>query len=456
MPYETDERLKSFLDTNQMYREQMCLAILEIDKRFSDVRPRHPRGGPDGGRDIDAIFSGVSAGTERTRSMKAVFNDSQRAFGAVGFLNQANDSDAQKAKITAKFKDDLNEVLKQKPKPDAFIFFTNVNLTVGEKDKLVRWAKEQGIAYAEIFDRERLRISLDNPDGFGIRYQYLQIPLSEAEQATFFARWGDDIQGVISDGFGRAQKSLNRILFLQEANLPLTHLTAILDLDKQYSANEIGHFRAFASMQLKAPVNGLMSFLFGTTDRYERLNARTVEEVGKGRPGIKESMCGGQWEMRIPKQELESQSNEKEAGGEDDSNLKYERAGTFSSVGQDPVKAIRVRYDCDSFIRFFPVPRLQDVDDCLFVFFLNRKLADKVKGIRVYANAYKLLEVDLSGFKIDDTLFEPEIPLLFTRDELDDPWVRLRPDRASAFDIRFSDQTPRRFFHADEVADSPL
>jgi hypothetical protein len=35
MPYETDERLKNFLDTNQLHREQMCLAVMSIDKRFS-------------------------------------------------------------------------------------------------------------------------------------------------------------------------------------------------------------------------------------------------------------------------------------------------------------------------------------------------------------------------------------------------------------------------------------
>jgi len=54
--YETDERLKNYLDTNQLRREQLCLAVMAIDRRFSDVRPRHPRGGPDGGRDIEAVW----------------------------------------------------------------------------------------------------------------------------------------------------------------------------------------------------------------------------------------------------------------------------------------------------------------------------------------------------------------------------------------------------------------
>ncbi len=223
MPYETDERLKNYLDTNQMRREQMCLAVMAIDKRFSDVRPRHPRGGPDGARDIEAMFNGV-----------------QRAFGAVGFINQATDSDSDKRRTQNKFIDDLTEALKQQPQPEVFIFFTNVNLTLQEKDGLVKVAQANGIAYAELFDRERIRISLDNPDGLSIRFQYLGIPLSEAEQATFFARWGDDIQGVIADGFGQVQTLLNRILFLEEAALPLLDLTVVLELDKEWRGSEIG------------------------------------------------------------------------------------------------------------------------------------------------------------------------------------------------------------------------
>jgi hypothetical protein len=68
LAYQTEQRLKNYLDTNQLHREQLCLAVVALDKRFSEVRPRHPRGGPDGGRDIEAIFK-----------------KDQRAFGAVGF-----------------------------------------------------------------------------------------------------------------------------------------------------------------------------------------------------------------------------------------------------------------------------------------------------------------------------------------------------------------------------------
>jgi hypothetical protein len=250
----TDERLKSYLDTNQLPREQMCRAILSIDKRFSDVRPRHPRGGRDGGRDIEAIY-----------------RYDQIAFGAVGFVNQANDSTEQKKSIKIKFKSDLASALSSDVKPNVFIFLTNINLTISEKQSLIKNAKKSGILFCEILDRERLRIALDSPDGFYIRFQYLDLPLSEEEQASFFARWGDDIQSVISTGFQRVENTLHRILFLQEAVDALAHLTLSFELDNKYPAEEIGHFRLFCSIYLKEPKHNILSILFGASDKSNRM-----------------------------------------------------------------------------------------------------------------------------------------------------------------------------------------
>lgn len=196
MSYQTDERLKSYLDTNQLYREQMCRAVLATDKRFSDVRPRHPRGGPDGGRDIQAVY-----------------RDEQTAFGAVGFVNQGNDSDEQKKIIKKKFSDDLESAISADKNLTAFVFFTNINLTIGEKDALIEQAKKKGVVFCDVLDRERIRITLDSPDGFYIRFQYLNITLSAEEQASFFSRWGDDIQSIISSGFQKVEGTLNRVLF---------------------------------------------------------------------------------------------------------------------------------------------------------------------------------------------------------------------------------------------------
>jgi hypothetical protein len=433
MPYETDERLKSYLDTNQMHREQLCLAVMSIDRRFSDVRPRHPRGGPDRARDIDAVFNGV-----------------QRTFGAVGFVNQATDSEQHKKDAKVKFKEDLDVALQQQPRPEVFVFFTNVNLPLGEKDELIHAAKQKGVAHAEVFDRERIRLSLDNPDGLSIRFQYLGIPLSEAEQATFFARWGNDIQGVIADGFGEVRKSLNRIFFLQEAELPLTALTVVFQLDREYGGGEIGHFRAFAFVHLKAPSQGLISFVFGSTDNSARLEATNVEGLGLGKSGITHSMCGGQWEMRIPENGPEAE--EPDNDGDERAEYKYQRTATFTSVGRNPLTTIGIQFSQDTFIRLMSLPNLLDLDESMFLFYLNRSLADKVDSIQIYANEYKLKEIRRDGFKIEnDFRGKKGVSLVFSDEELADTWVTLAPPEASTFRIRFSEQTPRRFLSAEEV-----
>jgi len=278
MSYETDERLKGRLDTNQLARERLCLAVLSIDKRFTEVKPRHPRGGPDGARDIQAIF-----------------RESQVAFAAVGFLSQANDSDEHRRRATVKFEEDLDAAIAAEPQLKVFVFFTNVNLRLSEKSERENSARRRGITQCEIIDRERIRIALDSPDGLAARYQYLGISLSDAEQASFFAKWGDDIQGVVSEGFGKLERTLNRLQFLAETNLPLSHFTVLLQLDREYAGGEIGHFRAFCSLEIVEPRDRVVGLLFGSTDNPNRMNATVVSELNLALGGIQNAMCGRQW-----------------------------------------------------------------------------------------------------------------------------------------------------------------
>jgi len=128
MPYSTDQALKSHLDANQLAQERMCLAILALDRRFSEVRPRHPYGGRDGGIDIDAVFNGK-----------------QRAAAAVGFMIGANDSREQKRVVSKKFSDDAQTAIKHEPLPSVFVFFTNVKLTLTEQRNLKVKAAEIGV-----------------------------------------------------------------------------------------------------------------------------------------------------------------------------------------------------------------------------------------------------------------------------------------------------------------------
>jgi hypothetical protein len=258
VPHDTDQKLKSYLDTNQLARERLCLAILALDKRFTDVRPRHPHGGRDGGIDIDAVFNGK-----------------QRAAAAIGFLIGANDSHEQKRAIKKKFGDDARTAIETEPKPSVFVFFTNVRLTITEQKNLRARATGLGFAGADIFDRERMRVVLDSVDGFAARFQYLAIPLSEAEQASFFARWGDDIQSVIATSFQRVERTLDRLLFLQEANDILGSLTVVFELDRTYDADEINHFRAFCDVMLVEEKHNISGMFFGSTDLTHRFYEAT-------------------------------------------------------------------------------------------------------------------------------------------------------------------------------------
>lgn len=422
MSYETDEYLKSFLDTNQLAREQMCLAVLAIDRRFTDVKPRHPRGGRDGGRDIEALFQATL-----------------KVFGAVGFVNQANDSEDQKNRIKSKFDEDITAARKNDPEFQMFVFFTNINLTIGEKEQLVDTAAKRGLRRTEIYDRERIRIVLDSPDGLSIRYQYLQIPLSEAEQATFFARWGDDIQSVISDGFGRLGKALNRLTFLAETQLPLEGLTVLLDLDREYTAPEIQHFRAFCSLWLVEEKAGFNHCIFGSADNTSRLDANSEKQLNLEQSGISKAICGAQWEVHTEK---DSNSAEYQKG--------FRQTGSSKSVGRDKIQQIAIRYHgANDFMRITPYLLLRDLDLAKFVFYMNGSLFEKLDSIAVYANEYKLAHLRKDALRAEPR--NPDIPMLFTNDELADAWVVVRPPRSSLFELRFSETTPTRFFAAEEI-----
>jgi hypothetical protein len=411
----------------------MCRAILSIDQRYSDVRPRHPRGGRDGGRDLEAVY-----------------REAQIAYGAVGFVNQANDSSEQKKNIREKFISDLKSALSSNNELNVFVFFTNINLTIGEKDALINIARASNINHCEILDRERIRISLDSPDGFSIRFQYLNIPLSEAEQASFFAQWGDDIQQVISSGFKNIENGINRLLFLEESSNPIHHFTISFELKDKYPAETIGHFRAFCYMNLKEIKKNIFAVIFGSSDKLNRMRSDVKGKVSSNFPGIKHGISSGQWEHRI---DLEKEKSDDIEGAEYDE--KYIKAGERSSIGKNDVEFIDIFYSKDSFIRYMPTISLKDLDEAMYLPLMNKSLAEKLKAIHVYSDGYKIQEFGLDDFSIDTAMFKPNIPVEFTEEELSDPWVRIRPSNfASMFQINFFDKTPKRMFMPELVENS--
>ncbi|MGM4984387.1 hypothetical protein [Rhizobium sp. 11_C7_N12_5] len=254
----------------------------------------------------------------------------------------ANDSAEQKKAIYKKFKSDVHSTLPDLttpdgqvlPKPEIFVSLTNPDLTVTEETTLIGFTKEEGFAGCEIMDRERIRIALDAVDGFATRFQSLGIVLSEAEQASFFSRWGDDIQFVISTGFSSLNQTLSRVLFLQETGDVLDGLYVRYELDREYTADEIGHFRIFVAMTLNEPKLNIFQILFGASDKSGRYRP---QDNTWDNPGIGAGKGGGYWERHV---------GGHSDGDEDDANSKWQCVGTWSSVGQAPVDGLEPSCQC--------------------------------------------------------------------------------------------------------------
>jgi hypothetical protein len=166
-PRLTEERLRHYLDGNQLMRERMCLALLAILGPYSDVRPRRPKGGPDGSRDIECRYQGNIV-----------------TWGAVGFRNGGgNDTEARTA-AQKKFRDDLDNAVKENPGLQGFVFFTNVDLTPTQKDDLIAYGKSNNVREVDVFDMELLRNALDSPAGLLVREQYLDIPMTSERKPS--------------------------------------------------------------------------------------------------------------------------------------------------------------------------------------------------------------------------------------------------------------------------------
>jgi hypothetical protein len=229
----TNERLRTALNGDQPSRERMCLAVLARDRNYSDVPPRRPEGGPDGGRDIQAV------------------RDSQLCFGAVGFLNSVSDSPQDTNAIKKKFRGDVSIAISTVPKPRSFVFFTNVDMTPGEVEELRSWGVSQGLSFVDIYWRERICQVLDSPEGLAIRYQYLSIPLSEAEQASFFSRFGIDLEHLVRGGFDSLERKIDGLEFAHWKDGTIREVELELGFRKYEESRRESreHFRVFLELQ---------------------------------------------------------------------------------------------------------------------------------------------------------------------------------------------------------------
>lgn len=403
----TDERLCSWLDSDNLTRERLSLAIIKSNNKYKDVYPVHPRGGPDKGRDIEAILN------------------NEKVIIAVGFLNSANDSNDHRKKIIKKFESDLKRAKEEFEDLHSFVFITNVNLTMTQKEKAKQYAKSNGISFCDIYDRELIRILLDSPDGFVIRYQYLGISLSETEQVAFFTKWGDALQNFISKSFESVDEKLSRIQFLQEANRPLRSLNCILRLKDELYINDSSHFRIVMVIMPTTPLKKFRQLHIGACDVGLSSGIKRSNFIDDG-------IILSFWEDN-PKHVIMSGS-------------RSWNKPVFTIIANGGYSEWDIRN---------PMINLCDLDECHFGFFVNESLARIIRSIEVNANDYLLWFSEIDNLHIDEHKTIPLTPWDFTPSELKDKWVRIMPSSGVGF-LSFGDITPKRIYHPKPISTNYL
>jgi len=139
---------------------------------FQDVDPQHPLGGPDGLKDVRCSRNG------KTWIAAAFFPPTRPAF----------------KEIQEKFDHDFAGVAANDA--EAFAFFVNQPLTIGERETLQ--SKTGGVP-TEIYHLERIRALLDSPKGCGVRLEYFRIPMTEPEQWAFWSAMNHDVVRKLSE-----------------------------------------------------------------------------------------------------------------------------------------------------------------------------------------------------------------------------------------------------------------
>jgi hypothetical protein len=202
----------------------MCLALLPLLGPYTREQPRRPKGGPDGGRDIEAAYQGTIP-----------------VWGAVGFRNGGGADDSARYDAEEKFKSDLDRALAENPLLAGFVFFTNVDLTPTRIESLKTHSHGKNIKIIDVFDMERLRHVLDSPEGLIARLQYLDIPMSATEQAALVAKFGNQLQNAVTARFDRVERTLAQMERFLDFQKPLLRLDVYIELAQPATSVAIGN-----------------------------------------------------------------------------------------------------------------------------------------------------------------------------------------------------------------------
>lgn len=126
---------------------------------YEGIDPTHPRGGPDGLKDV------------------VCFHEGKKWIGAFYFAPSQTGFPATRKK----FVHDLEGVTKNNA--DGIAFVTNQPITDGQRNQIANLVPNH---LADIYHLERLVTILNRPVNYGVRLEFLDIEMTKEEQLAFF------------------------------------------------------------------------------------------------------------------------------------------------------------------------------------------------------------------------------------------------------------------------------
>ena len=153
---ETWARLRDW-QRGQPHAERLAGHILR-SAGYTAIDPSHPLGGPDGLKDFVCAREG-------------------RRFIAAAYFPTRRVTPGQ---VRTKFLGDLRGVSANEA--DGIAFITNQEMTLGQRTALLQAA---GDVTVDLFHLGRVAEILDQPINYGVRVEYLDIPMSLEEQVAF-------------------------------------------------------------------------------------------------------------------------------------------------------------------------------------------------------------------------------------------------------------------------------
>jgi len=158
---ETWHRLRDW-DKGSTDSERLAYLILESEG-YKQIDPSHPLGGRDGKKDL------ICSNRENKTFIGACFFPR----GNIPFYN-----------VFEKFKSDYDGA--QKYNTDGFLFVTNQELTLSEREDLVNYVNPKIIV--DIFHLERISTILNSPYNYGTRLEFLDIEMTKEDQISILSR----------------------------------------------------------------------------------------------------------------------------------------------------------------------------------------------------------------------------------------------------------------------------